>query len=51
MWRYDYKGKPLEDLKKARWYLDKLINIIHNNDLKSRQITMEGFMEGDNNNV
>ena len=51
MWRYDYKGKPLEDLKKARWYLDKLINIIHNNDLKSRQIIMEGFMEGDNNNV
>ena len=41
----------LEDLKKARWYLDKLINIIHNNDLKSRQIIMEGFMEGDNNNV
>ena len=20
-----YKGKPLEDLKKARWYLDRLI--------------------------
>ena len=51
MWRYDYKGKPLEDLKKAQWYLDKLINIIHNNDLKSRQIIMEGFKEGDNNNV
>lgn len=25
LWRYRYKGKPLEDLKKARWYLDKLI--------------------------
>tara|TARA_Y100000004_G_C8901878_1_gene406773 strand:- start:374 stop:586 length:213 start_codon:yes stop_codon:yes gene_type:complete len=23
--RYKYKGKPLEDLKKARWYIDKLI--------------------------
>ena len=23
--RYRYKGKPLEDLKKSRWYLDKLI--------------------------
>lgn len=25
VWRYDYKGKPLEDLRKARWYLDRLI--------------------------
>jgi|TARA_B100001093_G_scaffold426110_1_gene419894 hypothetical protein len=25
MWRYDYKGKPVEDLKKAEWYLKKLI--------------------------
>jgi len=25
LWRYERKGKPLEDLKKARWYLDKLI--------------------------
>ena len=24
--RYPYKGKPLEDLRKARWYLNKLIN-------------------------
>tara|TARA_R100001129_G_C5281121_1_gene236926 strand:+ start:676 stop:888 length:213 start_codon:yes stop_codon:yes gene_type:complete len=23
--RYKHKGKPLEDLKKARWYIDKLI--------------------------
>ena len=23
--RAPYKGKPVEDLKKARWYLDKLI--------------------------
>ena len=23
--RHPYKGKSLEDLKKARWYLDKLI--------------------------
>ena len=26
LWRYRYKGKPLEDLKKAQWYLNKLIN-------------------------
>tara|TARA_R110002153_G_scaffold52448_1_gene147028 strand:+ start:965 stop:1252 length:288 start_codon:yes stop_codon:yes gene_type:complete len=25
MWRYKYKGKPVEDLKKAQWYLNKLI--------------------------
>tara|TARA_R110002153_G_scaffold9816_1_gene39823 strand:- start:449 stop:802 length:354 start_codon:yes stop_codon:yes gene_type:complete len=24
LWRYDYKGKPVEDLKKAQWYLNKL---------------------------
>jgi hypothetical protein len=23
--RFRYKGNPVEDLKKARWYLDKLI--------------------------
>jgi len=25
LWRYEKKAKPLEDLKKARWYLDRLI--------------------------
>lgn len=25
LWRYRKKGKPLEDLKKARWYIDRLI--------------------------
>jgi len=24
LWRYPYKGKPKEDLRKAMWYLDKL---------------------------
>ena len=24
MWRFDYKGKPLEDLDKAQWYLNAL---------------------------
>jgi hypothetical protein len=23
--RYRYKGKPLEDLKKAQWYLNRLV--------------------------
>mgnify|MGYP003130611944 CR=1 FL=1 len=25
LWRYDYKGKPVEDLRKCRWYIEKLI--------------------------
>ena len=25
LWRFDYKGKPLEDLQKAQWYLNTLI--------------------------
>jgi hypothetical protein len=25
MWRYEKKGKPIEDLKKAQWYLGRLI--------------------------
>jgi hypothetical protein len=24
LWRYDYKGKQVEDLKKAAWYLNRL---------------------------
>jgi len=24
LWRYNYKGKPVEDIEKARWYLEKL---------------------------
>jgi len=26
--RYRYKGAPLEDLKKARWYLDRWITLL-----------------------
>ena len=25
MWRYERKGEPIEDLKKAQWYLGRLI--------------------------
>lgn len=25
VWRYSIKGNPLEDLRKARWYLDRII--------------------------
>ena len=29
LWRYDYKGKPVEDLRKCRWYIDRLIQEIN----------------------
>ena len=28
LWRYDYKGKQVEDLKKAGWYLNKLTAMV-----------------------
>ena len=28
--RHPYKGKSLQDLKKARWYLDRLIEEVEN---------------------
>lgn len=28
VWRCNYKGKRLEDLEKAEWYLKKYINIL-----------------------
>jgi hypothetical protein len=28
LWRYEEKGKPLQDVQKAKWYLDKLLNEI-----------------------
>lgn len=32
VWRYRLKGKPAEDLKKARFYLDRLIQITEKED-------------------
>ena len=28
LWRYERKDKSLEDLKKAQWYLNKLIEVV-----------------------
>ena len=25
LWRYEHKGKPVQDLEKAKWFIDKLI--------------------------
>lgn len=32
LWRFDYKGKPLEDLQKAEWYLNTLIEDVAASD-------------------
>jgi hypothetical protein len=34
VWRYRLKGKPSEDLKKARYYLDRLIQITEREEVK-----------------
>ena len=28
LWRYENKGKAVEDLEKAQWYISKLIDIL-----------------------
>ena len=28
LWRYEDKGKPVQDLGKARWYLDRLLSTV-----------------------
>jgi len=28
LWRYDYKGKQVQDLQKAGWYLNKLTEMV-----------------------
>ena len=30
LWRYRYKGSPVEDLQKAEWYLKRLIEVTKN---------------------
>mgnify|MGYP003116020474 CR=1 FL=1 len=32
LWRFDYKGKPLEDLEKAQWYLNALLEDVAASD-------------------
>lgn len=36
--RFKHKGTPLEDLKKARWYLDFLIEIEETKERENRSI-------------
>ena len=32
LWRFDYKGKPFEDLQKAQWYLNTLLEDVAASD-------------------
>lgn len=32
IWRHAYKGKPLEDLRKAVWYINRYIQHLEKND-------------------
>ena len=36
LWRYKYKSKPLEDLQKAEWYLNRLIKTVKNVKVKNK---------------
>ena len=35
LWRFKKKGKPIEDLQKAKWYIDRLID--HEFELKEEE--------------
>ena len=39
--RSPYKGKKLEDLKKARWYLNKAIEREEKNSLKIKEVSLD----------
>ena len=32
LWRFDYKDKPLQDLQKAQWYLNALVEEVMSNE-------------------
>ena len=36
LWRYKYKSKPIEDLQKAEWYLNRLIKTVKNVKVKNK---------------
>lgn len=38
LWRYNYKGKPVEDLQKAQWYLIKLTEIVRKNREERKEV-------------
>lgn len=41
VWRHEYKGNPIQDLKKARWYIDDEIARLEAGDPAGREINPE----------
>ena len=43
LWRYEHKGKPIQDLEKAKWFIEKLIAFVQEkqnaNNKKHRDLT------------
>ena len=44
VWRYPYKN-GVEDLKKARWYLDKLIDISSNDSDEDKEYVIKSLLD------
>ena len=44
LWRYDYKGKPVEDLKKADWYLSRLIEMVEQQDNHEKEELLDSYI-------
>ena len=44
VWRYPYKN-GIEDLKKARWYLDKLIDISSTDSDKDKEYVIKSLLD------
>lgn len=36
VWRMSYKGRPVEDLRKARWYLDRMVEEVSSGEMDAR---------------
>jgi|TARA_R100001530_G_scaffold37086_2_gene28837 hypothetical protein len=37
LWRHEHKGKPIQDLEKAKWFINKLIEVIQERDDESNK--------------
>lgn len=44
LWRHNRKGAPLQDLRKARWYIDRYIALIEKRDAAALNAPDGGFL-------
>jgi hypothetical protein len=40
LWRFDYKGDPVNDLRKAEWYLNRLIKEVTIDELGQEEVVV-----------